>query len=233
MISRDYSQGWRPCYGLAFLTFICNNGVHENLFVLAGKNFSPLDCNQDIEIADCTTTFSSLWNTASVQDNEVVIPCGTCAVVDYADGSTITFNKGLNIQGKLFFPPTANVEIYTSHVFVMGVLEMEPPAAGNKVKFRFFGVANQFLRPIENNAHECDATSGCNLGKKPFAVAGGMLCPSSQEEHCMILLNSHESKSSYYPFSSSYSSCSNYIRQTQHSRTSRSNMSVVGKASRS
>mmetsp|Transcript_3088 Transcript_3088/g.3108 ORF Transcript_3088/g.3108 Transcript_3088/m.3108 type:complete len:189 (-) Transcript_3088:8-574(-) len=174
MTCSKYSQGWRPCYGLAFLTLLCNNGVLENLFVQAGKHFSPLDCNQDIGIADCTTTFSSLWNTASMQDDEVVIPCGTCAVVDYTDGSTVTFHKGLNIQGKLFFPPTANVEIYTSHVFVMGVLEMEPPAVGSKVKFRFFGEVDQYLHPIDNNSHACDANEGCKMGKKPFAVAGGM-----------------------------------------------------------
>eukprot|EP00592_Proboscia_alata_P025355 CAMPEP_0194445784 /NCGR_PEP_ID=MMETSP0176-20130528/128058_1 /TAXON_ID=216777 /ORGANISM="Proboscia alata, Strain PI-D3" /LENGTH=1683 /DNA_ID=CAMNT_0039272393 /DNA_START=372 /DNA_END=5422 /DNA_ORIENTATION=+ len=175
MIYPKYSQGWRPCYGLAFLTFLCNNDVLENLFALAGKHFSPLDCNKDIEIADCTTTFSSLWNTASIQNDEVVIPCGTCAVVDYTDGSTIKFKKGLNIQGKLFFPPTANVEIYTSHVFIMGVLEMDPPAAGNKVKFRFFGDTDQYLHPIDNNSNACDATEGCKMGKKPFAVAGGKL----------------------------------------------------------
>ena len=168
-----YHRGWRTCYGLAFLTFFGNNFMPENSFALALEYFSPLNCNQNIEIADCTTTFSSLWNTASAQNDEVVIPCGTCAVVDYTDGSTITFNKGLSIQGKLFFPPTANVEIYTSHVFVMGVLQMEPPVVGNKVKFRFFGVANQYLHPIDNNAHACDATAGCNMGKKPFAVAGG------------------------------------------------------------
>ena len=179
MISPKYSHGWRSCYGLVFLTSLCNNFMSENLFALANEYFSPLDCNQDIDIADCITPLSVLWDASSVQNEEVVIPCGMCAVVDNTDGSTITFSKGLNIQGKLFFPPTANVEIYTSHVFVMGVLEMEPPAVGNKVKFRFFGDADQYLHPIGNNAHACDANEGCKMGKKPFAVAGGMSDPSS------------------------------------------------------
>ena len=104
-----FPRDGRHSYGLAFLTLLCNNSVLENAFAHTGKDFSPLDCNQDIEIADCTTTFSSLLSNASMQDDEVIVPCGTCVVVDYTDGSTITFNKGLNIQGKLFFPPTANI----------------------------------------------------------------------------------------------------------------------------
>jgi len=133
---------------------------------------SPLDCNDGIEFEDCTaTTLSSLMATV-LADEEVVIPCGSCVTVDYTDGSTVTFDKGLNIQGKLYFPPTASVEIYTTHVFVMGALEMDPPADQNIVKFQFFGTDTKFLYPVGNNEGAC-GDIGCEVGKKPFVVAGG------------------------------------------------------------
>jgi len=138
-------------------------------------SLSPLDCN-DGKMEDCNSsavTISSLMALAD-DEEEVVIPCGTCLTVDYEDGSTVTFSKGLNIQGKFYFPSTANVEIYTSHVFVMGILEMDPPVDQNIVKFRLFGTETKFLFPVNNNEGAC-GISGCNVGKKPFVVAGGQL----------------------------------------------------------
>jgi len=137
-------------------------------------SLSPLECNSNIEEKDCNTLkLSSLVDAASANE-EVVIPCGSCAIVDYTDGSTITFDEGLSIQGKLYFPSTANVEIYTTHVFVMGVLEMDPPADQNIVKFRLFGSELKFLHPVGNNEGSC-GSNGCEIGMKPFVVAGGQV----------------------------------------------------------
>ena len=57
---------------------------------------------------------------------------------------------------------------------------MDPPSTtelGNKVKVRMVGSErNRFLHPHpEQNAMACDASSGCNVGKKAIVVAGGKL----------------------------------------------------------
>ena len=147
-----------------------NNKVGDNTLLA----LSPADCNNDIELDDCTDiVLSSLINGAALtEEEEVVIPCGSCVRVDYTDGSTITLLGGLNIQGKLYFPSTSNVRIYTSHVFVMGILEMDPPEHPNTVEFRLFGSEIKLLHPIDNNEGAC-GDIGCQVGKKPFVVAGG------------------------------------------------------------
>jgi len=152
---------------LLSIIFFFHNALVEGM-----PQFSPLLCNDNVDSIDCSKKLSSV--VAAAGSGEVLVPCGECVIVDYVDGSTVEMAEGLIIEGKLFFPNTANVVIRTTHIFVMGKLEMVAPASPNTVKFRLYGTADKYIHPTYNNAGICDA-AGCKVGKKPFAVAGGQV----------------------------------------------------------
>ena len=152
------------------------------------KMFHPLSCNAHLTSADvdCVPTspnyagtlsdlLAATTNTSS--SSEVVIPCGKCAVASTTDGSTLDLPAGLNVEGMLHFPPSANLTVVTPHVFVQGILQMDPPDPdlANTVRVRLVGTDDQYLFPHEENAMACDPAVGCNVGKKVVAVAGGRL----------------------------------------------------------
>ena len=151
------------------------------------KMFQPLSCNDHLTSADvdCVPTSSNYAGTLSdllaaadtAAGEQVVVPCGRCAVASTNDGSTLDLPAGLNVEGMLHFPPSANLTVVTPHVFVQGVLQMDPPdsALANAVRVRLVGTDDQYLVPHEENAMACDALTGCNVGKKVIAVAGGRL----------------------------------------------------------
>ena len=103
--------------------------------------FTPLSCNSDLDVSACSTetTLSSILNNADTT-KEVLIPCGTCALVDTTDGSTVDIPAGLNIEGMLFFPSASHVTIETTHMFVQGKLKMDPPAlaSSNSIRVRIW-----------------------------------------------------------------------------------------------
>jgi hypothetical protein len=147
--------------------------------------FAPLSCNADLDVSKCytattagSTTLSSILNNDSDTSDEVLIPCGTCVVVDTTDGSTVDIPSGLNVEGMLYFPSSANVTIQTPHIFVQGKLKMDPPAStssSNSIRIRMVGEEDQYLHPHEENAALCDEGTGCSVGKKAIVVAGGQL----------------------------------------------------------
>lgn len=145
--------------------------------LVGAVDFAPLSCNANLTVADCdgATTLSSVLQ-ASNGTSEARVPCGVCAVASVTDGSTLSFPAGLNVEGMLYFPSSANVTLEPRRVFVQGILKMDPPAPGNQVKFRLVGPdEDEYLFPHPDNAMSCDATTGCKVGKRPIAVAGGRL----------------------------------------------------------
>eukprot|EP00521_Asterionellopsis_glacialis_P016306 CAMPEP_0195299728 /NCGR_PEP_ID=MMETSP0707-20130614/26077_1 /TAXON_ID=33640 /ORGANISM="Asterionellopsis glacialis, Strain CCMP134" /LENGTH=207 /DNA_ID=CAMNT_0040362207 /DNA_START=307 /DNA_END=926 /DNA_ORIENTATION=+ len=143
--------------------------------------FRPLMCNEFLSVSDCIPTSLNYIGTLSTlldstpEDTQPVIPCGKCVVVDATDGSEISLPKGLNIEGMLHFPTTASLTLEATHVVVQGVLKMDPPALGNKVRIRMVGSEEQIFHPHDDNSMLCDSTDGCNVGKKAIVVAGGRL----------------------------------------------------------
>ena len=154
--------------------------------------YSPLQCNVDAAIDNdeaCLTSavsFKSLveeYTSATTASNgttavaPLVIPCGQCVNVDYDDGTTVTLPGGLDVVGRLHFPPTASLTINTTAVVVQGRLDMTEPAPDHSVTINLYGVEAQYLYPH----HVCggDYSSACtarqNLGSKPIIVAGGKL----------------------------------------------------------
>ena len=136
-------------------------------------------CNTvDIETCDVSTAtpFSSLVASAAASNSRVVVPCNTCAVVDYTSYETVDLPEGLDVVGRLIFPSTANVMLNATSVFVQGMLDLETPDEGNRVTVNLYGgVEEVYFYPHD----QCDGgyDPSCehreNLGFKPFVVAGG------------------------------------------------------------
>ncbi len=143
--------------------------------------FAPLACNANIDSEECVA-FSSIFSDSNPAS--LTIPCGKCVVMDYSDGSTITVPGGLNVIGRLQFPPTANVVLRTPAVFVQGVWSMDIPAEGNTVKVSLYGSDETNFYPHSSccesdgdindvYGYECSCAAPEPIGKKPFVVAGG------------------------------------------------------------
>ena len=138
-------------------------------------DFKPLLCNGDLAVLEQECHNDNAETISSILDNGGTVACGSCAVVDITDGSTITFPSGLNIEGMLYFPSSANVIIEASHIFVQGLLKINPPAIENLVTIRMIGSDDEYLYPNTQNADVCDSVTGCPVGKRAIVIAGGTL----------------------------------------------------------
>ena len=132
------------------------------------------------ECLDNAISFSSIYDSSSI--DPLTVPCGTCVLMDYTDGSTLEIPGGLHVLGRLHFDPLSSVIVRTTGVFVQGSWSMEIPNEGNQVKILLHGFEEQTLYPHDlcctgNVFHinvcdeECEDKKG--VGKKPFVVAGG------------------------------------------------------------
>lgn len=135
--------------------------------------FYPLDCNVNLDTADCAANlFSSLATSAT---SPVVVPCGSCYTYDLGAGPNVI--GGLDIQGKLYVPPNHKSELHTPYVFVQGELEMSdtnPISKDNEsMKIVLTGPDEVTFTPVNSNANV--AGGSFNAGFKPFLVAGGKL----------------------------------------------------------
>lgn len=151
-------------------------GLNNDIMLREGQ-FAPLSCNANLTVMkDCSSniTLSSILE-STPGGSEVLIECGTCAMVDVTDGSTLNFDSGLNIEGMLYFPSTAKVTLQLDHMFVQGTLKMDAPLVGNTVTFFMTGTENKILYPHYENANACKSTNDCSMGKRAIAVAGGTL----------------------------------------------------------
>ena len=105
--------------------------------------------------------------------------------MDVTDGSTLPVPMGLNIVGKLHIPEDASFTLATKYVLVQGITRMDPPTSdttiprsdGAVVKIVLEGTDDvTFIPDAEtDNMMACGGMGvSCNIGMKPFAVAGGM-----------------------------------------------------------
>jgi hypothetical protein len=141
-------------------------------------NFQALDCNANLASVSCSNTV-----TLPSGSNPLEIPCGQCYTFDASLGRIVTIAGGINVKGKLRFAPDVQVEITTPYVIVQGELEittahtMISPEM-ESVKFILTGTSNVLFKPTDSpNAGACTQQPNgvCNLGTKPFVVAGGRL----------------------------------------------------------
>jgi G8 domain len=144
--------------------------------VLDVRAFVPLSCNR--EIASCQS-FVKTFGDEDIKDDLTTIPCGQCFTMDHA-GPTLTFRRGLDIQGKLLVPESYRLHVVSPLIVVQGelvILATQKPVDGvEQVVFTLTGEDNeQRFTPINENANKCLGASTCVAGKKAFIVAGGMV----------------------------------------------------------
>ncbi len=152
--------------------------------------FHPLDCNpenNDFSNTACTTLVSTRLPAAG---QPLIVPCGQCYTFDLTGNVTALSSSGIQVEGKLRFPPNhPETTIYTPYVIVQGELEITdnqdtlgPDNQG--VRFILVGTGTDdpeddvdilFSTNKSPNQNACASFENgqCNLGKKPFVVAGG------------------------------------------------------------
>lgn len=140
------------------------------------RRFSPLTSCAVTDMSSCTP-----WSPTLVD-----IPCGTCTVID--EDGVYSVDGMLNIEGHLLITSGINVEIRAEGIAVQGELTVETPAAtvpsAHQVRFVLSGDRTFSLAPHADNAAECPTPGDCDLGLKPFAVAGGLLRIQGLPETC-------------------------------------------------
>ena len=152
---------------------------------IAKSTFSPLTCQ------NATTACSSFAAKNFDLTQLVTVPCNECLTFDYPDGQLTTFQGGLDIQGKLVFPKNKKGTIETPFVHVQGVLEIsndEMVSSQPSLTFVLTGTSDILFTPNSENAASCGGSS-CNIGKKPFVVAGGKLDISAFKDGCPTWVN--------------------------------------------
>ena len=176
--------------GLPMTLLALENGLQEQRVLMPGMEtgYGELSCNAiaspQINTDEClegATPLSTLLGDDSTVSSQVTIPCGTCYVVDYTDGETITLDGGLNVLGRLHFPSNANLVLETTSVVVQGVWSMTTPDVGNTVTIRLYGTEDVWVYPYESCCSDdtnCDSNcmNKANMASKPFAVVGGTFC---------------------------------------------------------
>jgi hypothetical protein len=144
---------------------------------------APLDCNSQLETTPCvpwTSLFPESTNNTFFfkRNGPVVIPCGRCVLWDLNHlqaaasevSSTVTFQGGLEIQGKLIIDipdddgATPRVSIAATWIVVQGVLEMyarQQPVTGTPAIHVTLLEEGQFsLMPLPQNQHACGIDGG-------------------------------------------------------------------------
>eukprot|EP00547_Thalassionema_nitzschioides_P017582 CAMPEP_0194244958 /NCGR_PEP_ID=MMETSP0158-20130606/12293_1 /TAXON_ID=33649 /ORGANISM="Thalassionema nitzschioides, Strain L26-B" /LENGTH=898 /DNA_ID=CAMNT_0038980567 /DNA_START=451 /DNA_END=3147 /DNA_ORIENTATION=- len=135
-------------------------------------------------------------------DEALTIPCGSCVIVDHYQGEVVDLPNGLRVDGMLYFPPSSNLTIKTTHVFVIGMLKIDVPNSGNQITFSLYGEDNVLFNSDDYSDDLPTCTDGCNLGSKPIAIIGGRLeiqaypptCPGWEKLQGVILESEEDSK---------------------------------------
>jgi hypothetical protein len=144
------------------------------------RDFKALSCNSQILQTSyvCTRTWSSMFGTSNVQTNRIVIPCGTCIVMNHASG-ILDLKNGIDIQGKLIIPDGVQLRMTFPSMIVQGELSLTSTKPVNgipNIVFTVVGTNNELtFTPIDVNANACKGQSTCTAGKKSIVVAGGKI----------------------------------------------------------
>ena len=136
--------------------------------------FGRLECNPSSWSGiDCSKPVSNIV----LSDSPLIVPCGQCYTFDLTGNVTL---DGINIKGKLQFPINHKAVINTPYVIVQGELEIavnhdQISPHNTATRFVLTGTEDVIFAPSDPpNANACEQTGGtCNIGPKPFLVAGG------------------------------------------------------------
>lgn len=153
---------------LPYLAFAAST---VNAMMSHDKMMMMLGCNSDLGSATCEN-----WSAQSYDlSQEVEIPCGKCIKMDAGNAEVLVFEKGLNVIGKLLIDTPVKIE--TPKVIVQGELHIHSDKTWNgehDITITLTGTNDQSFMPADTNHMKC-GMGECKVGKKPFAVGGGML----------------------------------------------------------
>lgn len=202
---------WLPSLAAAALEDATADRPPKDRHLMEGmSDFQPLTCNANLTIDDCDVAHGGLLLSALLDEHAaawsssaglfadatatttngngteapppVVVPCGRCAVADFASSPdrTLVAPHGIDVHGMLHLPPqgASSVVLEAAHVIVQGTLKLDPPSANGRVTIKLVGPdENVYLTPHPENAMACAnyENGACPLGKRPVAVAGGTL----------------------------------------------------------
>ena len=141
------------------------------------NDFVPLSCNANLATAVCNT-WTSLFGPSSTFTSTVIIPCGTCVLMNHP-GPTLSLLSGINIIGKLVFPNDGEyrLTINTATVIVQGELDLQSTRTAVTgtplIRMVMIGFQDKLtFRPVNENANACPDVD-CEVGFKSITVAGG------------------------------------------------------------
>lgn len=155
--------------------------------IVNGLEYTTPTCN--VDLSSCSnssgTPLSSLITTAD-NNSTVVVPCNTCAYVDITDGSTIDLPYGIDIVGRLMFPPSANLQIKTTSIIVQGMMDIPKLNTGNKITVTMYGTDDVYYYPHDecNGSYDPSCSHRKNVGMKPIVVAGGKVNIEAVDSSC-------------------------------------------------
>jgi len=156
------------------------------LQVADGQDFVTLTCNTNI---DWNSVPCVPWPFGESAEN-VVVECNQCFTMEnYNNTSTsIDLSGTLNIKGKLDFPDGTKVTLNTAGIIVQGELSIQSSKVVDGVPditIRFTGTDDVFFNPEAPNTDVCGTGNlPCNLGPKPFVVAGGTVDIKGLPDDC-------------------------------------------------
>ena len=166
---------------------VAYNEPPENMFEAAlishpTGTFAPLECNANLDKVPCDKKFSSYFQIKDLSEQfikfekRLTIPCGMCIVMDQIDG-VVDLIEGINIKGKLLIPDGIRLRMRLTSMLVQGELEIVSSKAidgSPDVHLVWLSGRSPLAFVPENNTDACGGNRhACNLGKKPFVVAGG------------------------------------------------------------
>jgi len=107
-------------------------------------------------------------------------------MVDFTNYETIVVRGPVNIRGRLDFPDATKVTLETTGIIVQGELSMTSTKLVDgtaDITIRLNEDNDVVLIPDAPNSEAC-GEGGCNLGPKPFVVAGGRVSVNGLPDEC-------------------------------------------------
>ena len=160
---------------------------HPTVSQMEHSHFKPLPCNNAFSMP-CQPL-----DVGTIGTSPYVIPCGTCQLLDgthtaaTTNDTLVNFIGGLNVEGHLqILPPTdaaATLWITAPFVFVQGKLTVDTESFPDRLGAIHIelvvpddgGDTDVKMVPHPSNSMACARyeNGACNVGKRPFVVAGG------------------------------------------------------------
>lgn len=168
-----------------------DQNVLRRLAEVEGK-FDPLVCNAPGNLfTSCTSGQPIGLSTLAIPSGEngvLTLECGECYTVDVVH--TVLDIGTLDIQGSLTIPAESDLKITAYAVYLQGELVIDSDAEvrgtdgdTRALTLTLTGTTPRKFFPADSNSGVCPE-GGCDVGSKPFVVAGGKLSIDALPDTC-------------------------------------------------